>query len=73
MIYDLLFLIVFLADTKMDLNSFPSLSNGTTCFSFSNFSSIIKTNQKQDSSTSSMTMLNLEVKLALDCAMQAAL
>ena len=73
MIYELLLFIVFLADTKMDLNSFPSLSNWTTCFSFSSFSSIIKSSQKQDSSTSSMTILNLETKLALDCAIQAAL
>ena len=71
--YDLPFFMVFLEETKMDLNSSPSLSNGVTRFAFSNFSSIINSSQKQDSSTSSMTILSLETKLALDCAMQAAL
>ena len=60
------FLAVFLDTTKMAINSSDSFSNGSTVFLLRSVSSIINSSQKNDSSISSKTMLNFDIKLAFD-------
>ena len=67
-----LVLAVFLDDMKIDVNSPASLSKGRTRSFPNKRSSIINSNQKYASSASSMTILNFEIKLAFDCAIQTA-
>ncbi len=64
---------VILDFTKIAVNSPPSFNKPATCISFSRLSSMMNSIQKQDSSTSSITMLSFDAKSALDCATHAAL
>jgi len=65
-------LAVFLLEIKIAVSSSASFNNEPTSLFFNRHSSIMNSNQKHDSSVSSKTMLNLDMKLALYCAKQAA-
>ena len=67
------FLAVFLEEKKIAVSSSASFINGSTKRLFNKLSSMINSNQKYDSSASSITILNLDTKLAFDWAMQEAL
>ncbi len=55
------------------VNSDASLMSNSINFFFIEFSSSINSNQNNDSSVSSITILNFAIKLAFDCTTQAAL
>ncbi len=67
------FLAVIRDDIKIDVNSLASFNSGSTSFDFKSFSSIVNSSQKNVSSASSNAILNFDMKLALDCAIQALL
>lgn len=58
---------------KIEVNSAASAISDSTRLSGFNFSSIMNSIQKPDSSVSSITMLNFEVNATLLCARHAAL
>ena len=64
------FLAVFLDAKKIDVNSRASLRSGVTIFAFMICSSAINSSQKEDSPTSSRTILIFATKLAFDWAKQ---
>jgi len=63
---------VFLLEIKIAVSSSASVNNESTSLLFNRSSLIMNSNQKYDSSVSSKTMLNFDMKLAFDCAKQVA-